>query len=39
LLLVWQVRPLGFGTVIGLAVFQVVMIGFSAVTMYKQVRA
>jgi hypothetical protein len=39
LLLVWLVRPLGFGTLIGLAVFQITMIGFAAVTMYRQVRA
>jgi hypothetical protein len=39
LLLVWLVRPLGFGTLIGLAVFQITMIGFSAAAMYRQLRA
>ena len=39
ILIVWLVRPLGFGILIGLAVFQVVMIGFAAVAMYKAVRA
>jgi hypothetical protein len=39
LLLVWLVRPLGFGVLIGLAVFQVTMIGFAAAAMYKAVRS
>ena len=39
ILLVWLVRPLGFGLVIGLALFQVLMIGFAAVAMLKAVRA
>jgi hypothetical protein len=39
LLLVVLVRPLGFGVLIGLAVFQVTMIGFAAAAMYRQVRA
>jgi len=39
ILTVWLVRPLGFGILIGLAIFQVVMIGFAAVAMYKTVRA
>lgn len=38
LALVWLVRPLGFGILIGLALFQVLMIGFAAVAMYKTVR-
>jgi hypothetical protein len=32
-------RPLGIGVVIGLAVYQVVLLGASAVVMYRQVRA
>ena len=38
LALVWLVRPLGFGILIGLALFQVLMIGFAAVAMYRTVR-
>ncbi|HTY73039.1 MAG TPA: hypothetical protein VMI11_11530 [Actinomycetes bacterium] len=33
------IRPLGFGILIGLAIFQLTMIGFAAVAMYKAVRA
>jgi hypothetical protein len=32
-------RPLGIGVVIGLAVYQVLLLGASAVVMYRQVRA
>ena len=32
-------RPLGIGTVVGLAVYQVLLLGASAVVMYRQVRA
>lgn len=32
-------RPLGIGVVIGLAVYQVVLLGVSAAVMYRQVRA
>jgi hypothetical protein len=32
-------RPLGIGVVVGLAVYQVVLLGASAVVMYRQVRA
>jgi hypothetical protein len=39
ILLVILVRPLGFGMLIGLAVFQVTMIGIAAAAMYRQVRA
>jgi hypothetical protein len=39
LLLVWLVRPLGFGVLIGLALFQITMIGFAAAVMFRQVRA
>jgi hypothetical protein len=32
-------RPLGIGVVVGLAIYQVVLLGASAVVMYRQVRA
>lgn len=38
ILLVVFVRPLGFGVLIGLVVFQVTMIGAAAAAMYRQVR-
>jgi hypothetical protein len=32
-------RPLGIGTVVGLALYQVLLLGASAIVMYRQVRA
>ncbi len=32
-------RPLGIGTVVGLALYQVMLLGASAIVMYRQVRA
>jgi hypothetical protein len=32
-------RPLGIGVVVGLAVYQVLLLGASAIVMYRQVRA